>query len=308
MNFLRTITPLYWRVIVFLAAFVMISGGIGPRIISGKLLETGGFIVYGPIGKALIFTLAAFVLVARPKPPLALEPWQRRALGWVAAAGAMFFIAWLCVSSLLAGNHDFGQIILTHTSLMLCIVFVGLACFGTKNFRCIWTYYRPEIIKSLLIGVFFYVFLLLVYALWSALAFAVTACVSWMLEVGGIVTAVIPPNMLVLDKFGITIAQTCSGIESIALFTGLYVIVGLLEWHNLNKKRFFLVFPLALAVLFGFNIVRVYALIWAGYHLNPEIAFSLFHTYAGMIFFIIYSTVFWAIAYKYLVVQPPKKV
>jgi len=53
--------------------------------------------------------------------------------------------------------------------------------------------------------------------------------------------------------------------------------------------------------LFVLNIVRVYGLIMAGYYINPEIAFSLFHTYAGMVFFILYSAVFWAVAYRYLI-------
>jgi exosortase/archaeosortase family protein len=53
-------------------------------------------------------------------------------------------------------------------------------------------------------------------------------------------------------------------------------------------------------VLFGFNILRVFVLILGGYFINPHIAFSLFHTYAGMIFFIIYSALFWGVCYKYM--------
>ena len=108
------------------------------------------------------------------------------------------------------------------------------------------------------------------------------------------------------DKFGITVAEFCSGIESIALFTALYAIVGLLDRHRLNIKRYLWIFPIALVLLFGLNIVRVYSLIMAGYYIDPEIAFSLFHTYAGMVFFILYSVVFWLVAYKYLLKAPRK--
>jgi exosortase/archaeosortase family protein len=113
-------------------------------------------------------------------------------------------------------------------------------------------------------------------------------------------TTLILPNILLTDKFGITVAESCSGIESIALFSGLYIIVGLLDRERLNIRRYIWVFPAALAMLFALNIVRVFALIAAGYYINAEFAFSLFHTYAGLIFFILYSVIFWAAFYRYL--------
>jgi exosortase/archaeosortase family protein len=61
-----------------------------------------------------------------------------------------------------------------------------------------------------------------------------------------------------------------------------------------------LAFVPALLLLFGLNILRVYVLVMAGYYINPQIAFSLFHTYAGMVFFIIYSGIFWAVSYKWM--------
>ena len=172
---------------------------------------------------------------------------------------------------------------------------------GWANLTRLWDAYRRQLQLAAGIAVAFFAFLTLVYALWQPLASVVMYCVDALLRLTGLVTLVVPPNTLILDKFGITIAEYCSGIESIALFTGLYLIVGLLDWPRLNRRRYFIVFPFALLLLMALNVVRVYGLIVAGYFINPEIAFSLFHTYAGLVFFIIYSAIFWAVAYKHLV-------
>jgi exosortase/archaeosortase family protein len=74
----------------------------------------------------------------------------------------------------------------------------------------------------------------------------------------------------------------------------------MMDWKRLHVRRYFVVFPLALLGLFACNILRVFGLVMAGYYINPRIAFSLFHTYAGMLFFILYSAIFWALAYRHL--------
>lgn len=309
MNLRQTITPLYGRVIVFLGLFVIFSGSIGPKIISGGLLKNGGFEIYGSIGKAIIFALIAFILLTLSRTKhLKLEAWRPWLLWWFAAAIFAWSISWLSVNNLINGQRDLLMFSWAHGGLWLGSFFIGLGCFGHKNLRLIWQNYRRDIIVAAGFGAIFYLFLYVVYALWLPLASIVMNQVSWLLEATGHVAAALPPNKLILDKFGITIAESCSGIESIALFTSLYAIVGLLEWRRLSKKLYFAIFPLALIVLFFFNIFRVYGLIVAGYHINPEIAFSLFHTYAGMLFFIVYSATFWSIAYKKIVKNPRREV
>lgn len=297
----KTITPLQKRVIVFGLLFVIISGIMGPRIISGGILFRDGFMLYGGVGKAVLFSLVAFALLVRSnKTKLALKTWNPRLLYWGIAASACFALSWSAISNLLVGERYFNHLFMAHGGLLAGLIFTGLGCLGLENIKRIWAAYRSEIINSLVIGVSFYVFLQLVYLLWQPLASIVMVSVQALLSFSGVEATILPPHTLMFDKFGITIAEFCSGVESIALFTGLYAIMGLLDWKRLNKKRYFIVFPVALLGLCLFNILRVYSLIMAGYFINPEIAFSLFHTYAGMVFFILYSAVFWMIAYKYL--------
>lgn len=304
----KTITPLLWRVVVFMCLFVVLSGMIGPKIIGGGILFRDGFAVYGTVGKALLFGLIAFMLLVRyTTTKFVVQPWRPALLGWIAASGMTFVFAWISVDYLLAGGRNLPNLLGAHVGLLLSLAFAAMGSVGPKNIQRIWQCYTREIIGSIALGGAFYLFLLAVYALWQPLASVVLHSVTGLLGLSGLSATTFPPYTLVFDRFGITIAESCSGIESIALFTGLYAIVGLLDWKRLHIQRFFIVFPFALLVLFMLNIVRVYGLIMAGYYIDPGIAFSLFHTYAGVVFFILYSALFWTIAYKYLLRQPEER-
>lgn len=300
-------TPLLQRVVIFLCFFVVISGLIGTRIISGGIIFKDGFGIYGGLGKAAIFGLIAFVLLIRHKGfALTLKRWHPILLGWGVAALLLFIMAWMSVSGLLTGEVSVLAIVGAHAGLVLSVACVAVACIGLGNLRLLWRFYKRECIFSGLITGLFYIFLQVVYALWQPLAQVVLGSVHGLLLLTNMHTTVVMPNILLTDKFGITIAEYCSGIESIALFSGLYIMVGLLDRERLNVRRYAAVFPIALAILFALNIVRVFALIVAGYYINADIAFSLFHTYAGMTFFILYSAIFWLVAYKYLL-MPVKR-
>jgi exosortase/archaeosortase family protein len=301
MKISKITTSLLGRVVIFLGFFVLLSGINGPRIISSDILFRDGFAIYGGLGKAAIFGLIALVLLVRSKGfELKLRSWQPVQLAWFAAALGLCIAAWVNVSSLLAGERTVWSLLLAHGGLILSTVTGAIACMGPTNVKVLWRTYQRQLLQAFAISGLFYIFLLVIYALWMPLASVVLTGVHALLGLTNIATQVIPPNVLLTEKFGITVAQYCSGIESIALFTGLYVLIGLLDRSRLNARRYALVFPAALIILFGLNIVRVFGLVIAGYYINPEIAFSLFHTYAGMIFFILYSAVFWALAYKHI--------
>jgi len=304
----KTITPLLRRVIVFLCFFLLITGVAGPKIIGSDIMFRDGFSHYGGIGKALIFGLIAFILLVRHnKSEIVLRPWRPALLGWLAASLGSFVLAWMSIDNLLADQRSLITLVGAHLGLLCSLVLAAIGSFGPKNIQLLATAYKRELLAAAGLAVFFYIFLNIVYSLWEPLASIVLYCVNELLAATGLPATILPPHTLLFDKFGITIAEFCSGIESIALFTSLYAIVGLLDWRRINKQRYFMVFPFALLFLFGLNILRVYGLIMAGYYINPEIAFSLFHTYAGMVFFITYSAIFWAIAYRHLLKDPTKE-
>ena len=292
-NNLKAIAPLIIRTVVFLAVFVLYSGLIGSRIIGGGILYKDHFGIYGGLGKSALFAAIAFVImVVQHGYDLKLKSWRVFNLVWLILSILSYIGAWLGTDKLLAGNTSLVCVAIVQVLLIVSLVFAAGGIFGSANLRLLINKYKKELLYSLGLVVVFYGFLALVYGLWRVLATIVLHSVKWLLNLTGLSATIIPPRTLLLGKFGINIAQYCSGIESIALFTGLYALIGILDWRRFNHKKLLSIFPIALIVLFGLNIIRVYVLILGGYYINPHVAFSLFHTYAGMVFFIIYSTLF----------------
>ena len=299
------ITPLVRSMLVFLTIFVVYSGLIGSRIIAGGILYKDHFNIYGGLGKSALFASIVFLILAKKRNyVLKLKPWTVNCVGWLILSLVSYVGAIIATNQLLHGSDSIYLVAITHLLLLLSVAFASLGTFGLTNVKLLLNKYRREILSSLGLMFVFYGFLTLVYGLWQVLASIVLHSVKWLLDISGLATTIVLPRSLVLSKFGINIAEYCSGIESIALFTGLYAVIGALDWHRFDARKFILALPLALIILFGLNILRVYVLILAGYYINPNIAFNLFHTYAGMVFFIIYSAIFWKVSYKWMLRKP----
>lgn len=295
----KATAPLIWRTVAFIGIFGILSGVLGSQIIAGGIVNRDGFAIYGGLGKAMIFGVIAFLLVIRGHRAVGLEEWRRQLFGWLLLSILCGLAAWQGIQMLLI-QQSTAAMFLVHTSIVVAIACAFLGVFGLPNTRRLVRGYQKELWQAAGIAAGFYMLLQLVYSLWRPLAGVVIHSVAWLLSSSHVPVDIIASNVLITDKFGVTVAQYCSGVESIALFSGLYAVVGLLDRPRLNVRRYIGVFPIALLGLFLLNIIRVYALIAAGYYYNPEIAFSLFHSYAGTLFFVLYSIAFWAVAYRYI--------
>lgn len=274
-------------------------------IIHHDLVGQFGFGVYGGAGKALIFAAIAFGLLAyRARRHLDIPAWHWTTGLWVLPAIVTYTTAWFAITHLQQGEGGFWWPFLTHIGIVATIAFIALATLGWRAMRVLYQTYKRELLLALAIGISFYIFLTIVYALWKVFALVVMHAVRWLLQLSGLEVYIIPPRALLLDNLSVDISQWCSGIESIALFTGFYVMVGLVDRNKLNFRKYAAIFLPALVAIFCLNILRVYVLIMAGYYIDPHIAFTLFHTYAGMIFFIIFSAIFWKLFYKWMLKKP----
>ena len=100
--------------------------------------------------------------------------------------------------------------------------------------------------------------------------------------------------------FVVGIARTCSGIDSILMFSFLYFGILAWDWKILNKKKAFSLFIVGVAGAFALNIVRIFLLILAGAYISKSFALNIFHTNASSVLFILYFFIFWKLSYKWM--------
>jgi exosortase/archaeosortase family protein len=304
----KTASPFLGRLAVFLVCFIIASGIIGPKIISHGLVGKDGFQIYGSAGKALLFgSVAIVILIWRNRPLPKLNKWHRANAIWLITAAIAVFAEWEILDKIIEfKSPDLALQILAHAFIILAVISSLIFSFGSKNIRILGLKYRNELAIAAGLSFLFICFVNIVYDIWNLLASTVLTAVKDLLDLVGIHGAYVPPHTLVFTKFGINLIQACSGVDSIALFTALYVLFGVIDWRRFDHRKFISIFMPALILLVGVNVLRVFTLIMAGYYINPQIAFSLFHTYAGMLFFILYSIIFWAITYNWMLRKTQK--
>lgn len=289
----------------FLAAFLAVSGILDWRTLHFGIANSYGFGLYGEAGKALLIGIIVFILlVRRSQNTFKLKSWELGALGWLLGTAAMTIVSWVAISEFGAARSRMGWLLIAHVSLIVAVLLLLFFAFGARNIYTLVTYtYRREVLMALGLSVCFELCLLGLYMLWPVLSSVILSSVRVLFDNIGIQAVFIQPYTLIFSKFSVTVGEYCSGIDSAALFTGLYAIIGVLDWPRINHKKYLAVLIPALLVLFSFNILRVFLLILAGYYISPQIAFSLFHTYAGMVFFMVYSAVFWGVGFKWMLMD-----
>jgi len=106
--------------------------------------------------------------------------------------------------------------------------------------------------------------------------------------------------VVMFNNFGAGIAKTCSGIDSIFLFTALYLGVLAWDYKILNKKKVAIMFLPGVVGAFMLNIVRIFLLFLVGAYVSRDFALHAFHTNASAILFLIYFGVFWWALYGWM--------
>ncbi len=138
--------------------------------------------------------------------------------------------------------------------------------------------------------------------LWVYLSSFVGGSVNYLLNLVGTSNIYQINNLPVLSfqGFMVGIAETCSGIDSIIFFTGLYFGILAWDWKILNKKKAFVMYFVGVLGAFALNILRIFFLILIGAYISKDFALHSFHTNAASLFFIIYFAIFWMIFYKWM--------
>ncbi len=132
----------------------------------------------------------------------------------------------------------------------------------------------------------------MLFPLWHVEAFtqvSFAAVQSVAATIGLVLMAYPETYVLQHGDFGIRVGQSCSGIEGFVLITVFLMGYATLFRRQILVSRVMSILPLALAISWGLNIVRIVGLIWIGVNVSPTLAVEGFHSHAGWLMFTLLS-------------------
>ncbi len=300
------------RLLIFCISFIILSGWYGPWIIGTKLLYSFYFFVYGNLGKVLLFSvLALAIVIGKRYKEIKVPNYDKHAfvfllIAWILAP--LFFP----IASLLLLEISFTSnlplSILAHSFIIVIPFLLALGIFGIKFWINFLNIFKKEIYLCAGLALFFYFMIFYIWTFWPYFSDIVLRSVQFLFSLSFDNVVVFEPRTLFVESFAVTIDQACSGLESFLLFTGLCSLIAYVDRRKINWKKFIMFYLFGILGTFLVNILRVYGIIWAGLIFSPQIAAELFHTYLGMIFFLLYFVFIVKYFYKYVINEKNKNI
>jgi exosortase/archaeosortase family protein len=105
------------------------------------------------------------------------------------------------------------------------------------------------------------------------------------------------------DRYLVTIAHYCSGLNGISLFLLVFSMMVFRAGEKLRKARVLVVMALGVLFMAVMNALRIYVIILLGHFVNAETAHS-FHTYGGIAIYIIAIMLIYRETYAWIT-EPP---
>lgn len=281
--------------------FIIFSGIIGINLFANGLLDKWKLEIYGRIGYILLFSIAGFILIYR-KRLTEFKVFKRKTIDYILIAISFILLVAFYIVEKNAGNISLTavNIILVHILGLSIFVFLVFGIYGWEFIKNFAKNFKKEIIYFLIFGIIVYSLMKTVWSLWPYLSLGVLESVKFLLRIFGVNVAILGPATISVNGFAVQIAEACSGIYSIFIFSAIYIFIVLLDWNEMNKTKASLVFIPAVLGAFAFNIIRVFVLMLVGAYISRDIALGLYHSYSGMIFFLIYFGLFWGLGYKWM--------
>lgn len=286
---------------IFVLLFILFSALIGINLYSAKLLYEFGIYIYGRVGYILLFSIAGFILLYRNKL-LSLERQKYRLKDFLflllsfALLGGFYFLE-INISKI---ESTIPNMILTHLLGVSIFIFLFLGIYGLNFTGSFLKKFRKEVLYFVIFGIITGSLMDIVWSSWPYLSFLVLKINSFIFDILNINYQIIQPDIIRVGSFAAKIGEACSGVYSIFLFTALYLFIVFVDWKRINKKKAASLFLPAVMGAFLINVLRVMALLLIGGFVSKEVAMGLYHSYSGMIFFLIYFTMFWVFFYKWI--------
>jgi len=278
----------------FLVLFMLFSFIIGQGIVASALLMKFYIYIYGGMGYILLFSILGFVL-------LELESHKYKLSNLIFIIISLFCLAGFYVLELNINqiSPTIANIILIHILFLSIFAFLGLGIYGLEFISNFINKFKKQISYFLIFGIIVYSLMKPVWSLWPYLSLIVLKANVFLLDFFGNVM-IINESTIFFNNFSAQIAEACSGVYSIFIFTALYLFGIILDWHKLNKKKAILLFIPAVIGAFIINILRVFMIFIVGAFISRQLALELFHSYIGMVLFLVYFGVFWSLSYKWM--------
>ncbi|HRN69620.1 MAG TPA: archaeosortase/exosortase family protein [Candidatus Woesebacteria bacterium] len=289
---------------LFSILFILVTGILGPWIIGTKLLYGFYFFIYPNMGKMILFSAIAFIILTRNSiNTLKHVPYKGSNVLFVVLAFTLIPVFFTVAQVLLQKESFLSNLFLALGAHLLAVsipILLVIGVFGWQFIMYFVTKFKKEVGICLALSVFFYFAIFQVWKLWPIFSGIVLHSVAFLLSLH--VSPVMQVGYLTLfvEDFAVRIEQACSGLDSMFLFTCLYILIALVDWQKFHKAKLIGLYFFALIGLFAVNILRVYMLILVGIYVDPKLTLQLFHTYLGMVLFMIYFFIFWFTSYNWL--------
>ncbi len=195
-------------------------------------------------------------------------------------------------------NNYFWVLPLAGAVYVLGMLLLSITFFGTELFRRTYT----SLFVFGFITLAFYAMTQTIWQLWEAMSLVVAKLVYFILklvsEKAYLVVGKGDPTLGV-GGFNVIVGPACSGIESLTLFLGLFMLLWVYEQSNLNLRRAGVVLMIGLIGTYLLNIIRIAAILLIGAK-NPAFAIGLFHSQAGWMLFSVFVLVLLYFGYGWM--------
>jgi exosortase/archaeosortase family protein len=296
--------PILLKLLLFCALFIIVTGVAGSLVIPTRLAYGFYFFIYENLGKMVFISAIIFGLLVRKKlKDLEKLPKAKTNIFHILLSFLLIPIFFLLGNDLLQYKSFTANLplsLLTHGVLVIIPALMLVGVFGLEFIISFVKRFRKEILVCLGIAIVYDIAIFQVWKLWPIFSDGVLSSVRFLLSLTSSNVQVIQPRILVVNNFAISIEQACSGLDSLFLFSSLYLLIAILDFKQFNKiKLIGMIIPTAIG-LYIVNIFRVYLLIIIGAYISPDLSVNLFHTYLGMVLFIIFFFIFWKLFYVWM--------
>jgi hypothetical protein len=294
--------PLLLRLLLFLVLFIAVSGITGSWVVPTRLLYGFYFFIYGNLGKMVLISVIIFgLLIRKSLGDLEKLAKVKTSFAFIALSFLLIPVFFFFGNKLLEYQTFWQNLplsVVAHFLLILIPIFLLAGIFGLRFLASFAKRFAKELAVCLGISVVYDIAIFQVWKLWPIFSDGVLSSVRFLLSLTSSNVQVVPPRTLVVGDFAVSISQACSGLDSLFLFSSLYLLIAILDFAKFNKIKLIGMFIPAAIGLYMVNILRVYLLVTIGAYISADLAIKLFHTYLGMVLFIIYFGLFWKFTYK----------